>query len=58
MGRVADDPLGVVLWGVGASFLFDDGGRCGGQSVDRNVYPLRVSWVAPVESLDCVFSIV
>jgi len=35
------DALGVVLWAARVSFLFDDGGRYGGRSVDRDVYPLR-----------------
>jgi len=38
---IAGDALGVSLWCARASFLFADGGRCGGLSVDRDVYPLR-----------------
>jgi len=40
-GRVAGGALGVALWGVQVAFLYDDGGRCGGRSVDRDVYPFR-----------------
>ena len=33
--------LGVALWAARVSFLFDNGGRCGGRSVDPDVYPFR-----------------
>ena len=40
-GSVAGDALGVTLWGVRVSFLFDDGGRSGGRSVDLDLYPFQ-----------------
>jgi len=46
-GGIVGDPHCVALWGVRALFLFDDRGRWGGRSVDRDVYPLRVFLGSP-----------
>jgi len=40
-GSVAGEALGIVVGGVRVLFLFDEGRRCGGRSVDRDMYPLR-----------------